>query len=169
MMPKLRQHTRSYYDWNELVEAVNIKSGRDIEDWFGRYKNQPTGDDYKTGNFPMAKWAIEQGFDWQTLNDPVDKAGMAERVRINNAWSDRPDKPEEIRYCGFWCYAQDIIFFDAYNGSTHYFNPSESLAAVMDLDTDGQSQEWVRDILLAFIEVFKENNMPDEIQVEISW
>lgn len=169
-MPKLKKNSKSYYDWDELLEAVKAKSGKDPDDWAGSRANEPTKQDYKTGNYPIAKWAVAQGWDWTVLNDPVDAAGMAERVRIRQAWDSSSDKPPEIPWQSFWHYAESEIFYgDVDNGNTYYFNPVEALENVDDEDDEGESQEWIREILRCMIDLFHENKMPDQIEVMISW
>lgn len=169
-MAKIKKMKTDHYDWDDLVKAVEKKSGKDIRDWAGRNKNAPTADDYKTGNFPCAKWAVEQGYDWTVLNDPVDPEEMKLRIKINTEWRESGlDEREKIPHQDFWHYAESNIFYDVGNGSLHYFNPGEALNDVDDFDDHDESQEWVREILHKFIEVMQINKMKDEVEVWISW
>lgn len=168
---KIKKMKISAYDWFDLEKAVEEKSGKLTRDWAGRGKNQPTDEDYKTGNYPTAKWAIEQGYDWTVLNDPSllpDSEGMNLRIKINTEYR-LVEKERELPYQDFWHYALDNIFYEIHNGCICYFNPKDALTGVDDLDSEGNSQEWVREILRCFIEVMKENKMKDEVEVWISW
>ena len=169
-MAKIKKMRVTHYDWNDLVEAVEERSGKQIRDWNGRDANSPITEDYATGNFPCAKWCIEQGYDWTVLNDPnVDEEGMKLRIKINTEYR-AVEKEKELPYQDFWHYALSNIFYDDIsNGCVRWFNPADALTGVDDVNEDGESQEWVREVLGHFIEVLKENKMKDEIEVWIGW
>lgn len=81
----------------------------------------------------------------------------------------KPQYNPSVIYQDFWHYALESIFYDVSNGCTQSFFPLDALENVADIDDEGNSQEWIREILGHFIDLFKENDMPDEVTVEIAW
>jgi len=169
---------RKFIDYYELEKAVEERSGRDVRDWAGAQAKPLSNEDYLSGNFPTAIWAKEKGYDWTVLNDIQNPDGTTSRrskedlelrAKINNEYLDYlDDNPHlEVSYQDFWHYAIDNIFYDVTNGSVHYFNPSEHLAEIIGKDLD--EDNFVKEILSHFIEVFRENSLPDEVMVMISW
>lgn len=39
-VPKPRKKSRSDYDWNDIVDYIQKKYGKDIRDWAGKYSNK---------------------------------------------------------------------------------------------------------------------------------
>lgn len=84
MKTKLKKHKKEYYSWNDLVDLVELKSGKDIRDWAGKFKDKP---DYSTGNFPQAIWAKSKGYNWEVLNDNPDGTPRTEEeVEVYISW-----------------------------------------------------------------------------------
>ena len=177
-MAKIKPTTKVVYDYHELVKLVEAKSGRDVRDWADRWKNQPTHEDYATGNFPQAKWAAKHGY---VCNENVWCASkptpeeLALRIKINTEYRDAPDGEcleDKIPYQDFWHYAIDDIFYDIDNGCIRTFSPSISLEEAKAGKKSGQldKEDWfVIEVLEYFVQVFEENDLPEEIEVEISW
>lgn len=168
---KLKKHIKEYYKWDEIVDAVEAKSGKDTRDWAGKYKNKPTDKDYLSGNFPAANWAKSKGYNWEVLNDNPDGTPRTEeevklRIKINEEYN-LVEKEYETPYQDFWHYAIDHLFPDVHNGTFHYFNPSEHLEEIKDEDLG--EHNFVKEILPYFIEILKENRISEEVEVYISW
>ena len=158
----LKSQTKEYYDYHDIVKEVEKLSGRKIRDWSGKFNNKY---DYSTGDFPAAKWATANGYDWRVLNDPVDEEGKKLRCEINAKWTQTEEFKEldSIPYHDFWHWEIDNLFYGVHNGSYYRFSPKEALA-------EYQNEEpWIREILEYFIQVFEKNNMPDEVEVHIWW
>jgi hypothetical protein len=171
MTNKLKKQQKEYYHYNELCKLVETISGRDIRDWAGKFKNRPTANDYAIGNFPEAIWAKSQGYKWEVLNDYPDGSRRPEeeiklRIKIIEEYK-LHNKEYELPYQDFWHYAMDRIFYDVSNGVHRFFNPGEHLEYIKDENLG--KYEFVKEILPYFIQVFKENDLPEEIEVCISW
>lgn len=172
----LELQTRTYYSWNDLVDIVEEKSGKSIRDWAGKYKTPgPTHEDYATGNFPAGIWAKKYGYTDENTNlediycahNPTPE-GLALRIKINTEYRDAPDGEcleEEIPYQDFWHYAIDNIFYEVSDGCIRYFNPYQ----VLENAKANNEEAWIIEVLEYFILVFKENNLEESIEVEISW
>lgn len=168
---KLKKHIKEYYKWDEIVDAVEAKSGKDTRDWAGKYKNKPTTEDYLLGNFPAANWAKSKGYNWEVLNDNPDGTPRTDeeiklRVKINEEYRSVEDQ-YEIPYQDFWHYTIDNMFLYAENGSFHYFDPEQHLEEIKDKNLG--DKEFVKEILPYFVEVFKENKIKGSVQVLIDW
>jgi hypothetical protein len=169
-MKKIKPKTKKYYEWSDLEKAVENLSGRELRDWCGKYSNTPSEKDFETGNYPEAIWAKEQGYDWTVLNDNPDGSErtpqeIALRVKICEEYE--KVAPPKLPYQDFWHYCLDHVFYDVNNGCFRYFNPSQLLEDLGDKDL--KHNNYVKEVLSCFVQVFKENNLPDEIEVYIWW
>lgn len=169
MTVKIKSKRKTYYDWSDIVAEVEKLAGKSIRDWSGKYANLPSEADYKTGNFPAAIWAKSQGYDWQVLIDNPDGSNRTkEEIRLRIKINKKYDKVKKtIPYQDFWHYCLEHVFFNVSNDSFHYFNPSEHLEEIKDEDL--KENNYVKEILPYFIQVFKESKIPDEIEVHVSW
>lgn len=174
---------KELYVWSSLLDELNKFSGKDPKDWDGRYKNRIiyTRKDYETGNYPAAIWARNNGYNWEVLEDIYDSKGkrisrpkeeIDLRVKIREAYQEYlelnniPD-PEHIYPQDFDDYISTEVWCDPCNGSVQYFNPYEILESIEDEDLGDHS--FVRDVLEVFIRFFESENMPQEVEVYVSW
>ena len=161
------KYTSEYYDYHELVGEVEDFTGKKVRDWAGKFTNCPSKQDYETGNFPEAKWAKEQGYDWTVLcgnHSTPDQIELRKKI-----YAEFEASPANLPYQDFWHYAINNIFYDVTNGCSRWFCPKRSLENVEDTNSKGESQEWIREVLRAFIAVMERDEMEDEIEVYIGW
>jgi len=172
----IEKQTEEFYYWRDLVDAVEEKAGKSIRDWSGKFHNTPS----KLEDYPVSKWAIKHGYDYKVLDDPVDEDSLKLRIKINDEYKSAPDgrcmEEKEVPYLDFWHYVLDHIFYEVHNGVIKTFCPSDDLNYVAenkysedDDDDEQKDLSWVKEILQLFIEVLKENNLPEEIRVKIDW
>lgn len=111
---------------------------------------------------------IIEYYDYHELAEAVEaKAGK--KIRD---WAGRWSSGDKnVPYQDFWHYAIDNIFPGVENGSMWKFAPKEYLEHSVDflIDENGKYLYWVEEVLKYFIEVFKENNLPDTITVLVEW
>lgn len=156
---------KEIYDFDLLSDLVTKKSNKDIYNW----ANALSDDDWDP-----EKWAKKHGLDTTCLDKPeeseedwpLDSEEMKQRIKINSDYLDAQDgECLEKPYLNFRHWAIDNIFYEFNNGYSYYtFSPKQLL-----LQIKNEDEEWIKEILNYFIEVFKENNIPDEIEVETDW
>ncbi len=161
----IKKHTEEFYYWRDLVNAVEKKSGKSIRDWAGKFRRKSS----KLEDYPVSRWAIKHGYDYKVLHDPVDEAGLKLRIKINEKYKTAKDGAcleEEIPYQDFWHYALDHMW-EINNGVIRHFCPIETLEYLK--EDDDKNLYWVQEILQLFVDVLKENNLPEEIPVKFEW
>jgi hypothetical protein len=173
---------KEVYVWDSLLDELKKFSGKDPKDWDDRYKNRViyTRRDYETGNYPVAIWARDNGYNWEVLDDIYSegkrfsrsKEEIDLRIKIREAYYEylklnNLSDPEDVYPQNFDDYVCTEVWGDQCNGSVNYFNPYEILESIKDEDLGDYS--FVRDVLEVFIRFFKSKNMPQEIEVYVSW
>ena len=173
---KLLPSKKEYYEWNDLVDIVESASGKNTQDWANA--NRYTNFDFKTGNFPAAIWATKQGYDWRVLDDIYLSDGTKQarvgeelelRIKINEEFQDYLEKNpgEDTPYQNFWHYLTEKDFCEVSNGSFVTFNPTYMLESIKDEDLG--EYNFVKEIIPYFISALKDNGLPEEIEVSVSW